>query len=115
MDSAAELSIIRSRFARYFAHWGIELPERAVAERKRGELLQAGWSVRWLLGSDDKGEYLDFYARHRMTNDRHLRLHENGEVTGLEALWDPLVPVGKEAEYYARNRRVGRMLKAKGF
>lgn len=115
MDSANNLSHIRSRFARYFAHWGIELPEKAVAQRKRGELFQAGWSVRWLFGSDEKGEYLDFYAVHRMTNDRHERIHENGEVTGLEALSEPLIPVGKEKEYYARNRRVGRMLKAKGF
>ena len=115
MDSANDLSNIRSRFARCFAHWGIELPERAVAERKRGELFQAGWSVRWLFGADEKGEYLDFYAVHRMTNDRHLRIHDNGDVTELEALLDPLVPVGEEEEYYARNRRVGRMLKAKGF
>lgn len=114
MDSADDLSSIRSRFARYFAHWGIELPEKAVAERKRGELFQAGWSVRWLFGSDEKGEYLDFYAVHRMTNDRHERIHETGEMTELEAL-SVLILVGKEKEYYARNRRVGRMLKAKGF
>lgn len=114
MDSADDLSNIGSRFARYFAHWGIELPEIAVAGRKRGELFQAGWSVRWLFGFDEKGEYLDFYAVHRMTNDRHLRIHENGEVTELEALSE-LILVGNEKEYYARNRRVGRMLKAKGF
>ncbi len=89
----------RSAFARYFSNWGIELPEDDVAQRKRGKLFEAGWSVRWIFGSDERGEYLDFYATHRMTNDRHLRLHENGE----------------EEEYYAHNRRIGRMLRAKGF
>ena len=102
-------------FARYFSHWEIELPLEAVIQRQRGKLFQAGWSVRWLFGVDGRGEYLDFYAVHRMTNDRHLRIHENGEVMALEALLEPFVPVGREKEYFAHNRRIGRMLRAKGF
>lgn len=30
-------------------------------------------------------EYLDFYATHRMTDDRHHRIYENGEVEDLPA------------------------------
>ena len=110
-----DLKKVRSEFASYFKHWNIELPAEAVVRRERGQLFQSGWNVRWLFGRDEKGEYLDFYAAHRMTNDRHLRIHENGEATGLEALPDSFVPVGKEKEYFARNRRIGRMLRAKGF
>ena len=102
------------RFGKYFAHWGIQLPAEAVVKRERGELVQAGWSVRWLFGTDDDGEFLDFYAVHRMTNDRHVRIRENGEMVHLEAMADFMV-VGKEDEYYRRNRRVARMLKRKGF
>jgi hypothetical protein len=66
---------IESKFNDSFAHWEIRLPSDAVEHRKRGKIVQAGWAIWYLFGFDEKGEYLDYYASHRMTNDRHVRIY----------------------------------------
>jgi len=35
------------------------------------------------LGKGRGAEYLDYYASHRMTNDRHIRLREDGSEEHL--------------------------------
>ena len=107
-------------FNRYFSNWGIELPAEAVANRQRGKITQAGWSIQWLFGSDGVDEYLDFYATHRMTNNRHERIYADGRTEALETQRemrpvssDPEEDARLEEEYYEHNRRVSRELRAK--
>lgn len=107
-------------FNRYFANWGIELPQEAVACRQPGKIQQAGWSIRWVFGADGADEYLDFYAMHRMTNDLHERIHADGRTEALEtqrdmrrASSDPEEDARLQEEYYAHNRRVSQELDAK--
>ena len=120
-DSGATMARL---FAEYFAHWQITLPPGHVERRERGHVSGSGWSIAYLFGSDERGEYLDFYATHRMTNERHERLYADG---GSESLPAPLpfmvfppnaTPEDKariEREYYAHNQQVGALLRAKGF
>ncbi len=75
-----------------------------------------------MFGSDEKGEYLDYYASHRMTNDRHVRIHAGGEEEDLPTIQegrlcsqDPTEDKRLEAEYYAENQRVAELLHEKGF
>jgi hypothetical protein len=112
---------IADNFARKFAHWDITLPEENVRHRRRGRIVQAGWTIWYLFGRDERGEYLDYYACHRMTNDRHVRLYENGDEQTLEALMamricsgNPVEDARLEAEYVARNQQIRRNLQAKG-
>ena len=51
---------IESKFNATFAHWGIRLPAGAVEQRERGKIVQTGWAIWYLFGSDEKGEYLDY-------------------------------------------------------
>lgn len=117
---------IESVFNETFAHWGIRLPPENLRERKRGKINEEGWTIWFLFGEDDDGEYLDYYAMHRMTNDRHVRLHADGRATWLEALpeglsfaFDP--KEGPEAEerarqkYWSESERISRLLDEKGF
>lgn len=113
---------IESQFNDTFSPWNIRLPPEDIANRRRGKIVEAGWAIWYLFGSDEKGEYLDYYASHRMTNDRHVRLYANGEREALPTIaeWqlvskDPEENDRLEAEYFANNRRVARMLEAKGF
>lgn len=123
---ATPLERIETRFHETFAHWSIRLPPENLRERQRGKINEEGWTIWFLFGEDDEGEYLDYYAMHRMTNDRHIRLHADGRETWLEALpegmsfaFDP--KEGPEAEerarraYWAESERVSRMLDEKGF
>lgn len=119
---AGSLGRIKLLFAESFAMWGICLPEEDVVNRQRGKIDKAGWAIWYLFGSDEKGEYLDYYASHRMTNDRHVRIYADGRSETLRAIseyhlvsQDPKENDRLKAEYYAENRRVAEMLQAKGF
>lgn len=116
------MSNIESAFNQVFSHWEIRLPPDAVEQRKHGQIVQAGWAIWYLFGSDEKGEYLDYYASHRMTNDRHVRLYASGEREALPAVRDLRLrsddseeDARLKAEYLDHNREVHRILEEKGF
>jgi hypothetical protein len=109
-------------FAKGFAHWEISLPEKNVAERKRGKINQAGWAIWYLFDSDEKGEFLDYYCAHRMTDDDHIRVYENGTIEGLDAIagmrqcsMDPEEDARLKKEQHEEDMRIDAMLRAKGF
>lgn len=110
------------RFRRDFEHWGISLPPEDVGERRSGKILAAGWAIWYLFGSDERGGYLDYYASHRMTSDRHVRIYEDGSEESLPtvstmrpASRDPEEDARLAAEHLAENRRAAAMLEEKGF
>lgn len=74
-------------FNRYFEPWGVHLPAPAADRRKDGTLSGHGWSVRWRW-CDPPGS-LEFYARHRMTNERWAIVAPDGTLTYKE-LWDDI-------------------------
>ena len=113
---------IEERFRRTFARWGISLPPEDVEARRRGKIVASGWAIWYLFGEDERGAYLDYYASHRMTDDRHVRLREESPAEHLPTIRtfrivspDPVEDARLEAEHLEHNRRVGRMLEEKGF
>jgi hypothetical protein len=116
------MTVIESKFNQRFSLWKIRLPRDAVEQRKRGKIVQAGWSIWYLFGSDEKGDYMDYYGSHRMTNDNHIRIYADGFCKELPAIRtfrlcseDPEEDARLDDEYYAENQRVSRMLDKKGF
>ena len=79
-------AVIERRFAAYFAHWDIRLPPGATRRQEPGTIGKAGWMIRYVFGTGAEGFYLEFYAAHRMTNDRRVRIFGSGEMRSLEAL-----------------------------
>ncbi len=123
-EQRQDLTCIAAQFARYFAPWDICLPPDALHVGARGTLAHAGWTIMYLVARDGRGVYLDFYGSHRITNDRHVRLRAGEEAESLPAYLDhmvfppdasPAVRARIEEEYFAYNRRIGRMLRDKGF
>ena len=113
---------IEEQFEQAFSYWRLQLPREAVERRQRGKIVEAGWTIWFLFGSDENGEYLDYYSSHRMTSDSHVRIHEDGRVESLESLWemrptseDPDENARLEDEFWEHNERVARMLQEKGF
>jgi hypothetical protein len=113
---------IEAQFNAAFRHWKIVLPSEDIENRRQGEIIQDGWMIKYLFGSDEKGEYLDYYAAHRMTDDRHIRIYADGTNENLPVFspfmqhsYDPAERARFEAEYYAENKRINAMLEAKGF
>ena len=117
-----DLSIIEEEFGQDFATWGIRLPLDAIESRQRGRISKAGWTIWYLFGSDGDKEYLDYYAMHRMTSDRHVRIYSDGKRESLDAIdefyvspKDPEEAAKAKAEFFARNKAVAKMLEDKGF
>ena len=117
---------LRQRFNRDFAHWEIELPVDAMSPGVVWLILQRGWTIwtRFDIGAEDGRERLDYYAMHRMTNDRHVRWYADGEEEGLPAMAEGyVIPQGAtEAErealrtkYFEDNQAVEKLLEEKGF
>ena len=113
---------IQERFKEEFSPWNIELPEEDVRQRRRGKVIEQGWAIWYLFGSDERGEYLDHYASHRMTSDRHIRIWEDGTEEYLPvvssmrpASRDPEEDARLATEHFVENRRVSKMLEEKGF
>lgn len=113
---------IEWRFGRTFAPWGIALPPEDVEARRPGKIVASGWAVWYLFGEDERDGYLDYYASHRMSDDRHVRIRESGRTESLPTVrafrilsQDPGEDARLEAEHLGHNRRAGRLLREKGF
>lgn len=122
MSETTGMDRIESEFNGDFASWNIRLPPEAIASRQAGRFVASGWTIWYRFGSEDGAEYLDYYASHRMTNDRHVRLYADGRVQGLEAVIgmhvipeDPKEAAQAQADFHARNREVRCRLDEKGF
>jgi hypothetical protein len=111
-------------FDAYFGQWDIPLPLEALTTRRPGRLSASGWTIHYLFGTDEKGDYLDFYAQSRMTNDRHVRIRATGETEMLPAIRDAVVYPAQasdeerreiEQECRRHNTVVAAELRRKGF
>lgn len=85
MNSRDEL---RRQFNCYFENWEIELPDEALSPGEVWLIAERGWTIWTRLdkNAEDDLEHLDFYATHRMTNDRHVRFHADGREEGLPSM-----------------------------
>ena len=125
MEEIDRLPAIAAEFARYFATWEIRLPEEDLAARRGGSIRGAhGWRIQYLFGAHEQGEYLDFYALHRMTNPRHVRIYADGQTCNLPTIHEFMVFPSNatqaekervEREYFAHNHAITLLLREKGF
>ncbi len=117
------LGLITEYFNQYFANWKITLPEEDLKNRKNGYIKECGWLIQYCFGKTKNGEYLDFYASHRMTDDRHHRIYADGKVEHLPALWpgyayspnDPEDEKRQKEKFEQHNEKVVKMMIEKGF
>jgi hypothetical protein len=114
-----KMILIKKIFDEYFSYWKIKLPVKTFNEHLNGYLHDSsGWLIQYCFGIDDGLEYMDFYAYHNMTNDRHVRIYENGEIKDLPAYWSGYIldndGSGKRA-YEEHNAEVTKLLMDKGF
>lgn len=100
---------------RYFANFNIRVEAGEVRVGSRREIRARGWHITFRVVPDDAGSpSLEFYATHRMTNDRHVRIWADGYLEHLDAIhefvgYDPKVPGSEEAakeEYLRHNQMV---------
>jgi hypothetical protein len=115
------MKIVEEKFNTRFARWEIVLPTEDFAQRMHGKILKGGWAIWYLFGSDENGEYLDYYAEHRMGGE-HCRIYVNGEKQSLPTMQEVFRVTGdsvadtKEKEaFFKHNQGVSKLLVNKGF
>jgi hypothetical protein len=110
---------IAETFNRHFADFDIRIEADDVVFGRRGEIRAQGWRITFRIDTDDAGApSLEFYATHRMTSDRHMRIWGDGHEDELDAIYesygyDSKVPGAEEAareEYLRHNRMVTEQL-----
>lgn len=114
---------IADAFNSYFSNWSIQVSPSDIRPGARDSLAQRGWGINYVVETDDHGDLcLEFYATHRMTDDRHVLISSSGEMTHLDAItgmfmYDPKVGGDKERasrRNIEHNRRVAEELERKG-
>ncbi len=114
---------IADTFNDYFVNFDIRIDEGDVQVGHRREIRAQGWRILFRVDPDDAGSpSLEFYATHRMTDDRHARIWADGHLEELDAIhesygYDPKVPGSREtaeAEYLRHNRKVAEHLRSVG-
>jgi hypothetical protein len=114
---------IAEAFNRYFGQFGIRIVSEDAAVGTRRSIGAKGWRIQYCVDADDSGlPSLEYYAQHRMTNDRHVLIWADGYRQHLEAMedfitYDPNIPGAREAAHQARrehDRAVEKQLRARG-
>lgn len=103
-DTAEE--ILRAAFAQNFEHWKITLPPEPLREGLRGMIQSRGWTIRYRVALVDGALCLEYFASHRMTNDRLERIRADGQ-TELLGYFSQISRVGEPdsaRKLFARNR-----------
>lgn len=88
---AGELDGLRPGFLRTFAAFDIALPDDTVRARRDGSL-QVGTGFALYRWGGPRGDFVEAYARHRMTNARHVRILDSGAAENLAEASDPFIP-----------------------
>ncbi len=123
MNRQSDLATIASKFAECFTRREVRLPESNLQEREPGEIHDQGLIIGFCFGEDSRGEYLDFYAQHRVAGDWHCRIHADGTMEDLDVYlyFLPLHPDAAEEDkreaqrqFDEHNERVRRELERKG-
>ena len=115
---------VKEIFDRSFKTWDIQLPQEDLNKCNSGAICSRGWRIQYIFGKNKTGEYLEYYASHRMTNDRHTRIYSSGRAISLittgggEFLIFPKNATAKDIELVRkkdaqRARRVSAVLKRK--
>lgn len=111
---------VAQAFRARFANWGLEIPAANLKARRPGFIQSQGWLIQYTFGRNARGEYMDYYASNRWTDDTHVRLYASGREQHLAALGGSEVCALDELEAararaLRRDRQVARMLIKKGF
>ena len=107
--------MIESTFAKSFAHWDITLPEEDIKDKRNGHIQSEGWLIQYCFGKDENGEYLDYYATHKMTDDSHIRIYADGTQETLPTLSRPLQHNDDPTKQLQEEHNLKEMLIRKGF
>jgi hypothetical protein len=108
---------IANSFNAYFENFDVRIAAEEVVVGNRRTIRRDGWAITYRIDSDDAGmPSLEFYATHRMTNDRHVAITAGGQLECLDAISEILFlsKPGAAEEFAARNETIEEQLHSRG-
>jgi len=114
---------IAEAFNAYFGRFDIRIEPEDVVVGSRRTIGRDGWAISYRIDGDAAGmACLEFYATHRMTNDRHVVISADGQLEHLDAIsemviFDPKTPGSQQAaiqEFRTRNQAIAKQLQDRG-
>jgi hypothetical protein len=55
----------------------------AIRNLRRRAIQVQGWHIQYIVGEDQQGEFLDFFAAHRKANNRYVCIYSSADVPSL--------------------------------
>ena len=114
---------IKNLFERIFAPWQITIEDKDLFIGNRKTISDYNnWRIKWVLGNDSRGTYLEYYAINANRGHLHGRIYEDGKEEKLEVLkeyivYSPTIPGDRERsaqEFEIYNKRLIKTLEEKG-
>lgn len=117
MSSSPANSIAES-FNLYFGAFGIRISPEDVVVGNHTTIRdqESGWRITYRVDPDEVSmPTLEFYATNRWTNDRHARIHANGQGEHLEAIQEIFVEdLDDPKSFHERNAALETELRDRG-
>lgn len=104
-------------FNAYFENFDVRIGADDVVVGSRKTIRKDGWAITFRIDADDAGRpSLEFYATHRMTNDRHVAIAADGQLLHLDAISEILILSKPDAaqEFADRNETIEKQLRSRG-
>nr|WP_302595849.1 hypothetical protein [uncultured Cellulosilyticum sp.] len=114
---------IKHLFERIFAPWQITIEDKELFIGNRQTVSNgSGWQIKWVMGKNEKGTYLEYYAINLKRGHLHGRIYEDGREEKLDVLreyivYSPSIPGDRERstqEFEIYNKRLIKELEEKG-
>ena len=114
---------IAEAFNYYFDTFPIRIAVEDIVVGTRRTLRRDGWAITYRVDEDADGRpTLEFYATHRMTNDRHVAISADGQLEHRDSIremliFDPKTPGSQEAaaeEFHTHNQAIAKQLQDRG-
>jgi hypothetical protein len=102
-DQDDQSTAIAAAFRDEFAHWGLTLPSEPAVS---GTIHRSGWTVNYRFMTEGEERCLYYFASHRMTNDRLVRIGANGESRTIDSCQEFYLAEDPDAKrkYFEHNR-----------
>lgn len=99
VGASPNLGKIPEAFENYFRNPRVSFP--AAVQASGGSIREGGWDIRYMVGREGARAFMELYAVNRRTNDRHIRIYDDGVVEPLQAVsdgfsYDPKLPGDRE-------------------
>lgn len=117
MPMAAVQRRIAETFNAYFDAFAIRIVAEDVVVGARRTLRHDGWAITYRVDPDLAGmPTIEFYATHRMTNDRHVVIAADGSLDHQDAIKELLIISGPDSveKFHAHNNAIEDRLRSRG-